>query len=290
MSSITELIKELREKTGAGFLDCKKSLEDNNNDIEKSIESLRKKGLAKASKKSDRAAIEGAVGVYSNENITALIKVNSETDFAAKSDTFLDFLDSLGNLVLENDTNINKEQFLKLQFENRTVQELSNNGLFGEGEVDWHHDWSYGRGNYFGTVLCNVKNAHLSETWFCDMSKAPTELKNLYKNSVGRYYPPQHLHDTCFTEKQLRILEKQKVERPFIIKHHVTGEEILYCSIGTIQDTEEDLDPIRDWVEENCIKYEWEPHDILLWDNLKMMHKRFAFEGTRFLWRTQFLI
>ena len=51
MSSITELIKELREKTGAGFLDCKKSLENNNNDIEKSIEELRKKGLAKASKK-----------------------------------------------------------------------------------------------------------------------------------------------------------------------------------------------------------------------------------------------
>ena len=53
--------------------------------------------------------IEGAVGVYSNKDITALIKVNSETDFAAKSDTFLDFLDSLGNLVLENNTNIDKE-------------------------------------------------------------------------------------------------------------------------------------------------------------------------------------
>ena len=111
MSNITELIKELREKTGAGFLDCKKSLEDNDNDIEKSIEALRKKGLAKASKKSDRAAIEGAVGVYSNENITALIKVNSETDFAAKSDTFLDFLDSLGNLVLENNTLLDKDKY-----------------------------------------------------------------------------------------------------------------------------------------------------------------------------------
>ena len=134
MSSITELIKELREKTGAGFLDCKKSLEDNNNDIEKSIEALRKKGLAKASKKSDRAAIEGAVGVYSNENITALIKVNSETDFAAKSDTFLDFLDSLGNLVLENNTNIDKEQFLTSHFENGTVQDYFNSMIAKIGE------------------------------------------------------------------------------------------------------------------------------------------------------------
>ena len=134
MPSSTELIKELREKTGAGFLDCKKSLEDNNNDIEKSIEALRKKGLAKASKKSDRAAIEGAVGVYSNENITALIKVNSETDFAAKSDTFLDFLDNLGNLVLENNTNLDKEQFLKLHFENGTVQDFFNSMIAKIGE------------------------------------------------------------------------------------------------------------------------------------------------------------
>ena len=134
MSSITELIKELREKTGAGFLDCKKSLEDNDNDIQKSIEALRKKGLAKASKKSDRAAIEGAVGCYSNENITALIKVNSETDFAAKSDTFLDFLDSLGNIVLEKNTNIDKEQFLKLQFEKGTVQDYFNSMIAKIGE------------------------------------------------------------------------------------------------------------------------------------------------------------
>ena len=134
MSSITELIKELREKTGAGFLDCKKSLEDNNNDIEKSIDALRKKGLAKASKKSDRAAIEGAVGVYSNENLTALIKVNSETDFAAKSDTFLDFLDSLGNLVLDSNTIIDKEQFLKLEFEKGTVEDYFNSMIAKIGE------------------------------------------------------------------------------------------------------------------------------------------------------------
>ena len=134
MPSITELIKELREKTGAGFLDCKKSLEDNNNDIEKSIEALRKKGLAKASKKSDRAAIEGAVGIYSNENITAVVKVNSETDFAAKSDTFLDFLDTLGNLVLENNANIDKDQFLKLHIEKGTVKDYFNSMIAKIGE------------------------------------------------------------------------------------------------------------------------------------------------------------
>ena len=134
MSNITKLIKELREKTGAGFLDCKKSLEENNNDIEKSIEALRKKGLAKASKKSDRAAIEGAVGIYSNKNITAIIKVNSETDFAAKSDTFLNFLDSLGKLILENDTVLDKDKFLNLKYDQGTVKDYFNTMIAKIGE------------------------------------------------------------------------------------------------------------------------------------------------------------
>ena len=174
--------------------------------------------------------------------------------------------------------------------ESRTVQELSNTGLFGDGDVDWHHDWSYGRGNYFGTILYNVKNAELSPTWFCDMSKAPDHLKQLYKDAIGRYYPPTHLHNTCFTEKQLRLLEKQKVSRPFVINHHITGEEILYCSVSTIRENDLDLSPIIEWVEENSYKHEWEENDILVWDNLKMIHKRVAFEGERLLWRTQFAI
>ena len=134
MSSITDLIRELRDKTGAGFLDCKKSLEENNNDIEKSIEALRKKGLAKASKKSDREANEGAVGVYSNKDITVLIKVNSETDFAAKSDTFLDFLDSLGSIVLENNSKIDKNDFLGLNYENGTIKDYFDTMIAKIGE------------------------------------------------------------------------------------------------------------------------------------------------------------
>ena len=134
MTGITELIKELREKTGAGFLDCKKSLDENNNDIEKSVESLRKKGLAKASKKTDRAANEGAVGFYSNEKITVLIKVNSETDFAAKSDTFLDFLNDLGKIILENNKIITKEDFLKSKHEHGSIEDYFNSMISKIGE------------------------------------------------------------------------------------------------------------------------------------------------------------
>ena len=84
MVDVVNLIKDLRNKTGAGFLDCKKALLQNNNNLEEAIEFLRKKGLAKASKKTSREANEGAVGIYSDENLIVIIKVNSETDFCSQ--------------------------------------------------------------------------------------------------------------------------------------------------------------------------------------------------------------
>ena len=121
------LIKELREKTGAGFLDCKNALSENDNNIDQSIDSLRKKGLAKATKKSSREAKEGAVGFYNNENISVILKINSETDFSAKSDTFLDFLDSIGNIALNtNDSNLKLNDFLKVQDNGKSISELTN--------------------------------------------------------------------------------------------------------------------------------------------------------------------
>ena len=120
-----DLIKELREKTGAGFLDCKNSLKENNNNIEKSIDSLRKKGLAKATKKSSREAKEGAVGFFSNDNISIILKINSETDFSAKSDTFLDFLDLVGNIALkQNDKSLSLENFLNIKDDNKSISDL----------------------------------------------------------------------------------------------------------------------------------------------------------------------
>jgi len=119
------LIKELREKTGAGFLDCKNALSENDNNIELSIDSLRKKGLAKASKKSSREANEGAVGFYQNENISVILKINSETDFSAKSDTFLDFIDNLGNKALStNNKNLSLIDFLNVEENGKSISDL----------------------------------------------------------------------------------------------------------------------------------------------------------------------
>tara|TARA_Y100000590_G_C15714477_1_gene1011406 strand:+ start:1341 stop:2210 length:870 start_codon:yes stop_codon:yes gene_type:complete len=125
MIDLMKNIKNLREITGVGFLDCKKALEQNNNNIENSVDFLRKKGLAKAIKKSSRQANEGAIGVYSNNHKTILLEVNTETDFAAKNEIFLDFLDKIGNYLLstKDENNITTENFLKMTFGNKEISE-----------------------------------------------------------------------------------------------------------------------------------------------------------------------
>lgn len=92
MASKTALIKELREVTGAGMLDCKKALDKNDNDIEKAKDYLREKGIAKAKKKAGRIAAEGIVISYIHGGrIGSLVEINSETDFVAKNEEFQEF-------------------------------------------------------------------------------------------------------------------------------------------------------------------------------------------------------
>ena len=90
MAEITaKLVKELREKSGAGVMDAKKALVETDGDIDKAIELLREKGMAKAAKKADRVAAEGLTGVYVDGNVAAVIEVNAETDFVAKNAQFV---------------------------------------------------------------------------------------------------------------------------------------------------------------------------------------------------------
>jgi len=124
MSDLMEGIKNLREITGAGFLDCKKALEENNHDIDLSIDFLRKKGLAKANKKSSREAKEGAIGVYSNNKMSTIIQINTETDFAAKNEVFLNFMDEIGNYSLEiKDMNYSVENFLESTHNSKIISD-----------------------------------------------------------------------------------------------------------------------------------------------------------------------
>lgn len=135
MSDLMSNIKDLRRITGAGFLDCKKALEENESDIDASIDFLRKKGLSKANKKSSREAREGAIGIYSNENITSMIQVNTETDFAAKNETFLNFVDTIGNYSLSiNNENVSLEEFNNMIFDDIKISEQFKNIIAKIGE------------------------------------------------------------------------------------------------------------------------------------------------------------
>ena len=99
MSNISaSLVKELRDKTGAGMMDCKNALNENNGEMEASIDWLRTKGLAKAAKKSGRIASEGLIAISSSDEFSSIIEVNSETDFVARNDTFQNVAKTIGAL------------------------------------------------------------------------------------------------------------------------------------------------------------------------------------------------
>ena len=135
MNGLMENIKSLREMTGAGFLDCKKALEENNNDIELSVDFLRKKGLAKANKKSSRAANEGAVGIFQNEALSMIIQINTETDFAAKNEVFLDFMEEIAQLALEcNNDKMTIDEFSNMSLNDQLIIEKFKNIIAKIGE------------------------------------------------------------------------------------------------------------------------------------------------------------
>ena len=101
-------IKKLRELTGVGFKDCKSALDESNGDIEKSIEFLRKKGIAKASKKMSRTASEGLALIKEENNKVSVIEINSETDFVAKNKDFISFCKELSEINFSNTGNLDK--------------------------------------------------------------------------------------------------------------------------------------------------------------------------------------
>ena len=108
-TDLLENIKKLREMTGVGFKDCKAALDETNGDLEKSVEFLRKKGIAKASKKMSRTASEGLVLIKEEKGIISIIEVNSETDFVAKNKDFINFCKELSEINFSTKGNLVKE-------------------------------------------------------------------------------------------------------------------------------------------------------------------------------------
>ena len=117
------LVKELREKTGAGMLDCKKALEANNGDISQSIDWLREKGISKAQKKADRIAAEGVASILIKDNKAAIVEVNSETDFVAKNEEFTSMVSTILETIIDSDVK-SVEDALNLNCGDGTINDL----------------------------------------------------------------------------------------------------------------------------------------------------------------------
>ena len=124
MAEITAaLVKDLREKTGAGMMDCKRALTETAGDSEAAIDWLRKKGLSQAAKKSGRIAAEGLVGVASAPNRAAMVEVNAETDFVARNETFQNFVHTLATIALDEGDDLETLRAAAFPGTGRTVAE-----------------------------------------------------------------------------------------------------------------------------------------------------------------------
>ena len=125
MAVTAKMVKELREMTGAGMMDCKKALVETDGNIEAAVDLLKEKGLAKAAKKAGRIAAEGLVRIaFSDDSKTAaIVEVNSETDFVSKNEEFVEFVENLAKLALTAESN-DIEAFKAMSFEDSTVQDV----------------------------------------------------------------------------------------------------------------------------------------------------------------------
>ncbi len=117
------MVKELREKTGAGMLDCKKALEATEGNIDAAIDWLREKGISKAAKKADRIAAEGLAQIVINGNNAIVLEVNSETDFVAKNPEFVSLVDTIANAILNSNVST-VEEALTVSVDGATIESL----------------------------------------------------------------------------------------------------------------------------------------------------------------------
>ena len=122
MSVSAKLIRDLRQRTGAGMLDCKKVLDETHGDIEKAVIQMRKKGLANATKKAGRLTAEGVIAIRSQDQTHVMLEVNSETDFVARDSYFLAFVDKALGLLLVNEC-ADVDALLAMEYEGKSLEE-----------------------------------------------------------------------------------------------------------------------------------------------------------------------
>ncbi len=175
------------------------------------------------------------------------------------------------------------------------IQVISETGLFGDQDLPWHNDFSYGEGNFFGTLLANRKNGEAAATSFIDMASAcaalPEEEQDRLRSLIGHYYLPAAMMSDFYSDTQERSMKRARSARPLVFEHPSTGKTVLYFSPGTLRRVrggEVDVEALIKHCERFAWDHRWQPHDVLLYDNFRVMHRRPPFVGERELWRIQF--
>lgn len=237
MSNITAaMVKELREVTGAGMMDCKKALTECSGDFEAAKEFLRKKGQAIANKKSSRETKEGSICIAENDNKAALVKIACETDFVAKNDQFKSFIKEMADQALEVGTEnfadkssskgSIKEQFVEI------ISKLGENIVYLEG-IDWEAPANSVIGSYAHT---NAKIGVLVEV-AADQAADSSALKDIARN-ISMHIAASQVEaiqeadlDPAVVEKERKFLIEQAKEsgKPEnIIEKMVEGRMVKY--------------------------------------------------------------
>ena len=186
MSITAQMVKELRIKSSAGMMDCKKALSETNGDMDAAVDWLRKKGLATASKKSGRVASEGLIGICIEDNFGSIVEVNSETDFVARNVEFQEFVSSVAKISLNNKGDLDdilKSKYLDFD---KSVKEVLTDKIAKIGEIP-----------------CYIRIANDEE--MLEMAIVENiQRKNLNAIEIGLSY--QRLIDECnLTHEQLSI-------------------------------------------------------------------------------------
>jgi len=239
MSITAAMVKELRERTGSGMMECKKALVKSNGDLDAAIEQMRKSGLAKADKKSGRTAAEGIVGIKisDDEKTAVIVDVNSETDFVAKGDDFITFVDNVAAALLAAGTIETEEQLLSLEINGATIEHTRRELIAKLGEniaIRRFHKYSseggvagYLHGNRIGVIV--------------DLAKADAELGKDVAMHVAASKPicvNVDQVDPVLVEKEKEIFTAQALEsgKPeAIIEKMITGRIKKYLAEVTLE-------------------------------------------------------
>jgi elongation factor Ts len=189
------LVKELREQTGAGMMDCKKALSETDGNLEKAVDWLREKGIAKAGKKGARIAAEGLANIFIKDNKAVMIEINAETDFVSKNEEFQELLKNVGETVLNSDAKT-LEEANELKFEDGTIADLiiAKTSKIGEkldfrrlAVIEKKKDENFGSYLHMGgkiAVVAVVKGANEEVAKDVAMQAAAMKPKYVFKEDV----------------------------------------------------------------------------------------------------------